>query len=343
MREIIDALERATAADEELVLATVVGSSGSVYRREGAKTLLSPDGRAIGTISGGCLDTDLRERARTVLADRRPRLVAYDTLAMNDEIFGLGLGCGGEVEVWIEPLDWWRSDVGRTALARIRDSFVRGEAPVVVTVLRRDGIAVDSIERWLADEPLERPRRRTIEGGIDAFFDRLVPPRRMIVVGSGADAEPLVFLAASVGFEVTLVSDRGGAGLAERFPDARHRVGEVTALDELSLHGSPAVVLVTHRSATDRDVLRALIPRASQISYLGLLGPRARSRSLFEELAAEGLAVDDALRAKLHGPAGLDLGSESPAEIALSIVAEALAASNHRSARPLREKSGSRQ
>jgi xanthine dehydrogenase accessory factor len=343
MREIIEALERASAAGDELVLATVVGSSGSVYRREGAKTLLSPDGRAIGTISGGCLDTDLCERARTVLADRRPRLVSYDTLAMNDEIFGLGLGCGGEVEVWIEPLDWWRSEIGQATLVRIRESFSRGEAPVLVTVLRRDGVELDTVERWLADEALQRSERRTLTGGRDAFVDRLAPPRRMIVVGAGADAEPVVSLAASVGFEVTLVSDRGQLGLAERFPNARVRLGDVAVLDGLSLHGSPAVILVTHRSATDRDVLRTLLPRASEIAYLGLLGPRARLRSLLEELAGEGLAVDDVVRAKLHGPAGLDLGSESPAEIALSIVAEALAATNGRSARPLRDKTSALQ
>lgn len=343
MHEILDALERVSATRDELVLATVVGSSGSVYRREGAKTLLSPDGRAIGTISGGCLDTDLRERARTVLADRRPLLVGYDTLAMNDEIFGLGLGCGGEVEVWIEPLDWWRSELGQATLVRIRESFSRGEAPVLVTVLRRDGVAVDSVERWLADETLQRSERRSLADGRDAFFDRLAPPRRMIVVGAGADAEPLVALATSVGFEVTIVSDRGPVGLAERFPSARYHLGEVAGLGELSLHGSPAVVLVTHRSVTDRDVLRVLLPRASEISYLGLLGPRARLRSLLEELSAEGIAVDDVVRAKLHGPAGLDLGSESPAEIALSIVAEALAETNRRSARPLREKTGSSQ
>ena len=343
MREIIDALERASAAGDELVLATVVGSSGSVYRREGAKMLLSPDGRAIGTISGGCLDTDLRERARTVLADRRPRLVGYDTLAMNDEIFGLGLGCGGEVEVWIEPLDWWRSELGQATLVRIRASFARGEAPVLVTVLRREGVAVDTVERSLVDEALQRSERRSLADGSDAFFDRLAPPRRMIVVGAGADAEPVVSLADSVGFEVTLVSDRGEVGLSERFPNARYRLADVALLDELSLHGSPAVVLVTHRSATDRDVLRALLPRASEISYLGLLGPRARLQSLLEELSAEGLAVDDVVRAKLHGPAGLDLGSESPAEIALSIIAEALAATNGRSAWPLRDKAGSPQ
>ncbi|MGH7803789.1 MAG: XdhC family protein [Candidatus Binatia bacterium] len=343
MREIIDALEHAAAAREAFVLVTVVGSAGSVYRREGAKTLLSAEGRAIGTISGGCLDTDLRERARGILADRRPRLVSYDTRAMNDEIFGLGLGCGGEIEVWIEPLDWWGSKPGKAAIVRIRESFARGEAPVLATVLRRDGKPVDAIERWIDDEPTSRSERRALAGGIDVFFDRLQPRRRMIVIGAGVDAEPLVTLAVSVGFEVTLVSDRGDLALAERFPAARERIADVDQLSRLSLHGAPAVVVITHRSATDRDVLRVLLPRSSSLSYLGVLGPKRRMQSLLDELRSEGAPFDEAVPAKLYGPAGLDLGSESPAEIALAIVAEALAVANERSARPLRDKSGTTQ
>jgi xanthine/CO dehydrogenase XdhC/CoxF family maturation factor len=338
MREILDHLERAIAADDRVVLVTVVGSAGSVYRREGAKMILAPEGRAIGTISGGCLDTDLRERARDVLEDRRPRLVAYDTRALNDELFGLGLGCGGEVEVWIETIDWWRSDDGRAALATIRSAFARGDAPVLATVLRRRGSAVETVERWLSDEPISSSARRTIEGDIDVFVDRLAPPRRMIVVGIGPDAEPIVALAASIGFEVTLVNDRGEANLGERFPGARLRLASVAELERLSLHGAPAVVLVTHRSTTDRDALRLLLPRAADLSYLGLLGPRSRSRRLLDELRAEGSTYGAEALAKIHGPAGLDIGSESPAEIALAIVAEALAATTGRPGRPLRDK-----
>ena len=334
MREILEAVKHAVAAGEEAVLVTVVGSAGSVYRRSGAKTLLSPEGRAIGTISGGCLDTDLRERARTVLADRRPRLVAYDTRAMNDELFGLGLGCGGEVEVWIEPLDWWRSAKGKVVIETIEASFGRGEALTLATALR-DGQA--PIERWIADESSENLGRRPLDRGVDAFFDRLEPPRRMIVVGAGPDAEPLVAVAASVGFEVTLVGDRTDS-IGERFPAARQVLADIRELGRLSLHGRPAVVLVTHRSAIDRDALRILLPSAAQLSYVGLLGPRTRSRRLLEELGAEGLAFGPEALAKVHGPAGLDLGSETPAEIALAIVAEALAAANGRPARPLRDK-----
>lgn len=338
MREILPALRQAVERGDETVLVTVVGAAGSVYRREGAKSLMSPTGRAIGTISGGCLDTDLRERARAVLADRVPRLVSYDTRAMNDELFGLGLGCGGEIEVWIEPLDWWASEGGRAAIEAIEAAFARGASPIIATVLRRAGVPMVALERWLTDEPIAGSERRTLSDGVEVFFDRLESPRRMIVVGAGADAEPVVELAASVGFEVTLVSDRDTPDLEMRFPRARHVVRDVRQLATFSLHGTPAVVLVTHRAAVDRDVLRALLPRAAQLSYLGVLGPRTRAHRLLEELAAEGVTMDELAVGKLHGPAGLDLGSESPTEIALAIVAEALAASNGRSARPLREK-----
>lgn len=291
----------------------------------------------IGTISGGCLDTDLAERAAQVRADRRCQLVRYDTRAMNDEIFGLGLGCGGEVEIWLEPIDWWRTEAGRRTASAIRAAFDAGKSVVLSTTLRREGKVVSSIERSIDDRALPRSRRRT-EGGVDLFLDRVEPPRSMIVLGVGADVEPIARIAVEAGFHVTVVCE-GDADLhRRRFPESTVISRPRGDLSDVRLLGMPAVLLVTHRTTTDREALRTLLPRIAAISYLGILGPRSRTQSLLAELSADGIDTSAELQIRIYGPAGLDLGSDAPGEIALSIVAEALAAMNGRSARSLRDR-----
>jgi xanthine dehydrogenase accessory factor len=336
MNEIFDALESCLDRGEDAVLATVVETRGSVYRREGAKTLLRPDGGMIGTISGGCLDADLRERSSDVRRDRRPRLVRYDTWAMSDEVFGFGLGCGGEMEIWLEPLDWWRSDDGVLARRRLRAAFDLGETLVVSTTLRRGDRVLDRIERAIDDVSATTRSVKLASAGEEIFVDRIEPPRRIFVLGTGSDVEPFVKLAREIGFEITVLTDG---------PDVRSRFSDVTVLEALAgdlraieFRGRPAIVLMTHKSAVDREALRSLLPRADRLLYLGILGPRARTQRLLRELEEDGIQPVPGSIGVIHGPAGLDVGSETPAEIALSILAEILAARGQRPAGRLRDK-----
>ena len=336
MNEIVDELESCLDRGEDAVLATVVEAQGSVYRREGAKTLLRPDGRMVGTISGGCLDADLRERSSEVRRDRRPRLVRYDTWAMSDEVFGFGLGCGGEMEIWLEPLDWWRDHDGVIARRRLREAFDLGETIVISTTLRRDGLVLDRIERAIDRDSAGTRSTKVLRAGDEIFLDRVEPPRRVLVLGTGPDVEPFVKLAREIGFEVTVLAER---------PDVQGRFSDVTVVEapagdlrEIEIRGRPAIVLMTHKSAVDREALRSLLPRADRLLYLGILGPRARTNRLLRELEQDGIRPAPDSIDVIHGPAGLDVGSETPSEIALSILAEILAVRGRRPAGRLRDK-----
>ncbi len=249
------------------IVVTIVATRGSTYRRAGARAVISEDGESFGTISGGCLERDLAERARAWLDDFNPRVITYDSTRGDDIVFGLGLGCRGETDLLIEPFD-------------------RAHPPRLVTQFR-----------WNGREPV------TWTSG--PLVEVIRPPRAIAIFGSGRDVEPVARLAESVGWSSSVIGP--------------HQSFDAAAFD--------AAVIMTHNYMQDLALIEALLPSA--IPYVGLLGPKSRADEL---LAAAGLA-----RGRLRNPIGLDLGAETPEEIALAIVAEIQAALNERSAKPLRE------
>jgi xanthine dehydrogenase accessory factor len=307
------------------VLVTLVRAEGSSYRKPGAR-LLVVDGQYAGTISGGCLETEVVKRA--AWAVRSGAVVErYSTTIEDTSDIPYGLGCGGIVDLLLEP----SGTPEFAALLKALEGSLRGEPAVVVTLLpdenapmlrgvlsgnevafRSDGLAASMIDAALAGELK------------NAFVERLAAPQRLIVLGAGDDVQPLVQMATLLGWSVTVVDGRKQLARAERFPDAQ-RVLAVHAglIHEIGINADDAVVLMTHSYEQDREWLAAVLPIAPR--YLGVLGARHRSSLLVSEASAlTGLSVSECC-ARIYAPVGLDLGGDGPEAIALAVMAEAQA------------------
>jgi xanthine dehydrogenase accessory factor len=306
------------------VLATLVSVEGSSYRRPGARMLITEGQARIGSISGGCLEEDLIERSSRVRATNRPELVVYDTTTENDLVWGVGLGCHGVVRVLLEPV----GPRPRWAVAAA-ENLRLGRATELAAVWENPG---GQLGTGLAEEA-------KAGGSAAVFLESVSPPTALAIFGAGDDARPLARIAAELGWAVTVADPRPSMLTRARFPGAASLV--LGPADELVARAAPApgslAVVMTHHYRHDLPLLRHLLPLP--LAYLGLLGPRARAERLLAEIAAGGLAITPAMRSRLHAPVGLDLGANSPGEVALSIIAEMRALLSGRDARPLRDRS----
>jgi len=290
MDEVLAKAEEWRAEGEDVALATVVGTRRSAPRPLGSKLAITSDGRMFGSVSGGCVEADVCERAKVVLSGATPELVTYGIA--DDEAWSVGLPCGGEIDVFVEPF----------AKA---PGIERGTSYVVVA---GDGVG----ERW-HDESTNRTTLRE-EDGRTVFVERVAPPPRLVAVGAGDIAEALCAIARPLGWHTVVVDPRSGLATRDRVPSADELI--VAWPDEISVDADTAVISLVHEERLDIPALRAGVEGGA--FYVGALGSKRAQEKRREHLGA----VADSV----HGPVGLDLGGESAAEIALEIVAEILAA-----------------
>ncbi len=346
MRESLDQLHRIARTGQRVAMATLVAVKGTAPRKEGAKMWVGADGRILGSVTiGGCVDARVVAEAEAVLSSGRAALLS---IPMSDEdAWDLGLTCGGVVDVLVEPVAL-ASDADELALGyRIIEEETRvGRAAALVTMLdggrthhlvvMRDGTwsgtlgddALDDAAREQALDRLERGSSRTVtlranDAEREAFVEVHAPAATLYVFGAGHVAMPLVTMAKTLGWRVVVIDARERYATVERFPDADEiRIGVLGDIAEaLSYDASTVVVLVAHDYKFELPVLRTVLRRTP--AYIGLLGGRRRSRAIFEFLAAEGF--DEAALARVHAPVGLNIGAQSAAEIAVAILAEAIA------------------
>ncbi len=341
-REVLDFLARVRGAGQRAALATVVRVRGSAYRHEGAKLVVAEDGSTAGNVSGGCLEQDVREVALQVIRKGEPELRSYCSSADEIAAWDLGVGCEGQVDVYIERAEARRSE--RALLDERRPFVACGVMPgkgerLIVTADRTEGdlgsTDLNARVATKARELLETGESGIHEtGGRSIFFDVLVPPPQLVVLGAGDDARPLVRFAAVVGFRVVVVDRRPGYLTRERFPDAAALVE--SAGDELEvllpLDAECYAVVMNHNFADDQAYMRALLK--TPVAYVGMLGPRQRTERILRNLAAEG-PMDEA---RVYGPVGLDIGTDGAEQVALAVIAEILAVRSGRRARSLRER-----
>ena len=317
---------------EPMTLATVVSVRGSSYRRPGARLLVPADGAPVGLISGGCLEDEAARLARKALEIEAPVLVTIDHSAEGDELWGIGLGCRGVVELLAEPPEMAAETIDALLAAR-RD----GRATYLLTGLDGDRRRLSATE---ADALGERAAlavahgRPTLLG--DAVLDPILPPLHLVVCGAGPDAAPLVAAAVRQGWRVDVVDPRRSWLRPERFPGARLLDSlPADAADAVDAGEWTAVVIMSHDYLRDAAFLGGFLGRG--VTYLGVLGPRDRTERLMAELPAPPSEAD---LATLHAPAGLDIGADGAEQVATSIVAEILAVLHGRSGAPLRTRSG---
>jgi xanthine/CO dehydrogenase XdhC/CoxF family maturation factor len=325
-------------AGEPLVLATVYETAGSTYSKAGHRILLAANGDYRGLVSGGCLEGDLAERARGVIAAAQAAAVTYDLRDSADDLWGLGIGCNGLLRVFLQPLlpanDY-------QPFGAIAERLVGSGTAGVATVIESDRADLTVGATAVVDTAGERffgaegegaallreagraamrssSARLAAERGCRILSAPLRPIPKLLVLGGGLDAIPLVGMTAELGWFVT-VADHRPAYLARGGFERAERVvlvepGKLAA--SLVLGDFDAIVVMSHHLATDRKYLAELA--AVDTRYLGVLGPRARRDRLLAELAD----VAPQLQQRLKGPVGLDIGADSPESIALSILAE---------------------
>jgi xanthine dehydrogenase accessory factor len=345
-RAVLDFLAGVRRAGQRAALATVVRVRGSAYRHEGAKLAVAADGSSAGNVSGGCLEQDVREVALQVIRGGAAELRSYCSSADEIAAWDLGVGCEGQVDIYVEPAEARTRErellEGRDPFAvatpiAMRDARFGTRLIVTAAVVEGD---LGSIELNTQVAATARELLETGESGIheiagrSVFFDVLRPPPQLVVLGAGDDARPLVRFAADVGFRVVVVDRRAGLLTPERFPDAAallpsagDELGEATALDVECY-----AVVMNHNFADDQAYLRAILK--TPVSYIGVLGPRQRTDRMLRPLAAEG-PLDEG---RVYGPVGLDIGTDGAEQVALAVIAEILAVRSGRRARSLRER-----
>lgn len=345
VKELIPTLDEWFLEFETVALATVTRTWGSSPRPAGSHMIVSPDGKMAGSVSGGCVEGAVVEAALEMLReDSGPQMLDFgvaDELAWN-----VGLACGGRINVWLQRLG---SDPLFQAL---RQDLLAGNAVVLTTALggaqagtrqlrRANGAVLGNLnfEACECRELEEVERSALAKGepgahelyGVPVFVQPYLPPPRLIVIGAVHTAVPLVTIAQTLGFTTTVVDARAAFATRERFPGADELLVEWpdTALARLEPDPNTAVVVLTHETKFDEPALTAAL--GSPAGYIGAIGSRATSADRLVRLRALGYTSEQLER--IHGPIGLDIGGATPAEIALSIMAEIVAVRHNRTGR----------
>jgi xanthine dehydrogenase accessory factor len=364
MRDLLDTLDAWHAEGIDAGRAVVIRTFGSAPRPEGAVLLLASDGRIAGSVSGGCVEGAAAEEIERARRTGHSRVIRYGI--SDEQAWSVGLACGGTIDVLIEPTvpdatiaaARAASDLGGRGAAVVTPlppdappaqlgahPSGDGAAPAPSIVIAEDGSAKGSLgdpdlDRELADiaaDSLLRGTSRTVELGGRSFFVEAFPIRpRLVVVGATEVAQALVSLARPLGYETVVVDGRASFATAERFPDVdRLVVGwPDEAAEAIGLGPNDAVAVLSHDPKFDEPAIVEALRRDCR--YVGAIGSRKTQADRRARLRDAGLGDDDL--ARLHGPVGLDLGGRAPAEVALAILAEIVAARYGASGRPMVER-----
>lgn len=341
--------ERERSAGRAMALGVLVHTVGSTYRKPGAMLLIAGGGEYAGLISGGCLEGDLGERARAVIETGRCALVTYDLRNSDDLVWGLGLGCEGAMHILllrVGPQEEWQplahlaaalAEHTPTAIGIVtesRDPSIpagalvlpqgAGAAPLVLPRSLSAGARTTLLEPRTLAALAAAPGSGAVgwaqgpDGDWKLLLLPLSLPPKLLLLGAGPDALPVVEFAARLHWRVTLADHRPAYAVPSHFPSAERvllaRPEEIA--QAVDLRQFAAAVVMSHHLPSDLEYLRALSP--SPLPYVGLLGPPARREKLLSELGPEARR----LRPRLRAPVGLNLGGRAPEAIALAMVAE---------------------
>ena len=338
-------------------MATLVATEGGTPRPAGSRMWVDADGSIIGSVTiGGCVDARVLDASARAIESGRPDLLE---MALGDEdAWSLGMTCAGTIAVLVEPVDGDAPDDPVADALRVAGEAVRaGRAAVLVAPLsgppRRLVVTGDAVHGALGDASLDavavREGLALLGGGASGvrevmvdgrperlYFERQAPTMTLVVFGATHVAMPLVDLAAVLGLRTVVVDGRERYATRERFPRADEvLVGMPSELaGAMALGRESLVVLLAHDYKYDLPVLQAVLE--SEAAYVGVLGSRRRGRALLDFLAGAGVPATQLARVRV--PVGLDIGARTPEEIALSVLAEALAAVRGRPGGPLRDR-----
>ena len=344
IRDIISAFDKAQSEGKQTALATVVHVEGSSYRRQGARMLIVEDGELTGAISGGCLEGDTLRKALFVMQEKKAKLVVYDTSNEDDVEVGYQLGCNGVIQVLIEPIN---TDEINHPIFLLKEALSTRNDAIVVTLfslnrtasqkgtcllLKENGtilqainddhlvnIVVDDAKKALQHNQSSIKNYVYAEKELTAFVNIIKPQIKLVIIGAGNDALPLVKIGELMGWKVTVADGRANYANTKRFASGCQVIVSKPEqiFSNIDVDDQTVFVLMTHNYNYDLAMLRELIFRS--VRYIGVLGSRGKMDRMIEELKDQNIEKE---LPKIFGPVGLHIGAETPEEIALSTIAE---------------------
>ena len=339
MRDILSDLDRWRWDQKSIALATVIQTWGSSPRRAGAKMALTPDGKITGSVSGGCVEGAVYEAGVNVLKSNHPQLLHFGVA--DETAWEVGLACGGSIDIFVKPLDI-------KFFNTLRSVLVEEQSAVVVTVVRgpdellgreilvrENGNVIGSLNDELDEHAIDLARETLVQGesrramlneDVEVFIEIVLPPPTLIAVGGVHITIALMALAKTLGYRTVVIDPRSAFGNQERFPnvDRLIQLWPDEAFHQIPLTRSTAVAMLTHDPKLDDPALKIALP--SSAFYVGALGSKTTQAKRRQRLLEDGLPEEQLSR--LHGPIGLKIGAGTPEEIAISIMAEIVAARN---------------
>lgn len=366
MKEIHEILTKVSelGPNEKAILATVIDLQGSGYRLPGARMMILENGDTFGTVSGGCLEADVLERAKKILKSGKAEVFTYDTNDEENSVFSLNMGCRGVIRILLEPIGL-ESEIKRLLSSTLEKrnkctvaTFIDGEQVPIGTriFVEQDGklsgdvksiteaflgIDDDLLTFHESSTPYETMRYVNEAGEAEFAFETLQPPILLAVFGAGADAVPLAKAGSDLGWQVRVFDHRPAFLARERFPNAQ----DITLVEresnnfKLVADDRTAIVSMNHNYDRDKEVIGFAL--RTDAFYIGALGPKKRTEQILDELRQRGEPVAADALVRLRYPAGLDIGGDTPESIAISIVAEIQSVLKKRPGSSLRNRDGS--
>lgn len=341
MRDILADVDRWQKDGASIALATVVQTWGSSPRRAGAKMALTSDGRICGSVSGGCVENAVFEAGMEALKTDRPQLLHFGVA--DETAWEVGLACGGSIDVFVKPLNKNLFEELRSVIENeeqaINVTVIRGPNDILgrEILIREDGYVTGTLgSEWdatalkFANEVLSNgiSQRALLNDDVEIFLEAILPSLALIIVGGVHMAVSLTALAKTLGYRTIVIDPRKAWGNKERFPhvDQIIQAWPDVAFEQLKVTRSTAIAMLTHDPKLDDPALKIALD--SPAFYVGALGSRSTHAKRLERLLNDGMS--ESQLARLHAPIGLDIGAQSPEEIALAIMAEVVEAHRKR-------------
>ncbi len=367
LQRLLTAYDKQRDTKNACALATVTEVEGSSYRRPGARMLVTDDGQLTGSISGGCLEGDALRRARRVMMTGKSETIIYDSTDIEEDLqHGAQLGCEGTIHILLESVDYADQN---NPVELLRKTSRQDHPVVLITILAaKNSIAHLAGKRVLITNSDQQNINLTEDSSADTlilndalgilssgqsltqnykidqescriFLEVILPAPRLTIYGAGNDAQPLVKMAAGLGWRVFIVDGRAPQATVQRFPEAEQV--QVVKINDLNpQHTFPGyAVLMSHNYHYDFAALK-LLASFSAANYIGILGPRKKTDRLLNDLFKAGIVLNEAENERLYGPVGLNIGAETAEEIAVAVMAELLAVKHQCKAGFLRELDG---